>query len=118
MKEKNSKELEGLISQMLKPLKGLSGFNIIPFDLNDEKDKFLLQALIKVAKISGQNINKKGIIRNRPNEVGNDIEPFVKKALNDCKFTANIPLTINGKHKASGCPDIEFVDTFGRTNYL
>lgn len=122
-----SKELEGVISQMLKPLKGislnviiegLSGHKIIPFDLEDEKDNELLEILKKVAKKAGKEVNKTGIIRSRPNEVGNDIEQFVKDALNEFKLQASTPLTINGIHKSTGYPDIEFIDNYSRTNYL
>ena len=31
---------------------------------------------------AGKEINKTGILRPRPNEVGNDIEPYVRNALN------------------------------------
>ncbi len=127
MKQKNSKELDGIISQMLKPLKGislniviegLSGCKIIPFDIKNKKDVALLETLKKVSKKAGKEVNKTGILRSRPNEVGNDIEPFVKDALNEFKMQASTPLTINGKHKSTGYPDIEFVDSNGRTNYL
>lgn len=122
-----SKELEGLIAKMLKPLKGislnvviegLSGKKILPFDKNDEKDKTLLQNLIIVARTTLSKINEKSIIRPRPNEVGNDIEPFVKEALVEIGYNAETPKTKNGKHKSSGYPDIVFVDEFNRTNYL
>jgi len=98
---KISKELEGVIDQMLKPLKGLSfnivieglsGFKVIPFDKNDYKNKSVLEKLKNVAKIAEQKINKKGILRPRPNEVGNDIEPFVKDALNEIEYKANTPI--------------------------
>jgi len=127
MKQKNSKELDGIISQMLKPLKGislniviegLSGYKIIPFDIKNKMDVDLLNTLKKVAKKAGREVNKTGIIRSRPNEVGNDIEPFVKNALNEFKMPATTPQTITGKHKSTGYPDIEFVDSNGRTNYL
>jgi len=124
---KISEELEGVIAQMLKPLKGLqfnvvieglSGFKIIPYDNSDTKDITLLKNLIKVAEIVGHSINKQGIFRPRPNEVGNDIEPFIKDALNKIGYKANTPITKSGKKKSQGYPDIEFIDEFGRINYL
>lgn len=124
---KTSKELEGVIVQMLQPLKGLSfnivieglsGFKVIPFDKNDAKDKAILEKLQKAAKIAGQKINKNGILRTRPNEVGNDIEPFVKEALNEVGYKANIPTTKYGKKKSTGYPDIEFIDEYGQINYI
>lgn len=123
----NSKELEGVISQMLKPLKGislgvviegLSGHKIVPFDKSNQKDITLLAKLEQVAVNTGKAVNKKGIVRPRPNEVGNDIEPFVKAALNKVKYKSGTPTTADGKHKSMGYPDIEFTDEYGRTNYL
>ena len=124
---KVSNELEGVIAQMLKPLKalhfsivieGLSGFKVTPFDNSDSKDKAVLEKLIKAVKVAGENVNKNTILRPRPNEVGNDIEPFIKEALREIGYKANTPSTKGGKMKSTGYPDIEFVDEFGRINYL
>ncbi len=125
--KKISKELEGVISQMLKPLKGLplgivieglSGYKAIPFNNRSSRDRKVLSVLIRCADDVLKEVNKKGILRPRPNEVGNDIEPFVKKALNSLGYQADTPMAINGKKKATGYPDIEFIDEFGRSNYL
>lgn len=127
MSESRMEKLENVIKQMLTPLKGIpldlviesiSGKKIIPFNKNDKKDEQLLQKLIKVAKNTGKEINRKGIKRSRPNEVGNDIEAFVKDALNEIGYNAETPLTTRGVRKSTGYPDIEFVDEFNRTNYL
>lgn len=112
---------------MLKPLKGislnvviegLSGCKIIPFDKKNKNDIKLLEILKKVAIKAGSEVNKDGIKRSRPNEVGNDIEPYVKDALNKFDMKASTPMTINGKHKSTGYPDIEFIDGNGRINYI
>ncbi len=127
MNGKISNELEGIISQMLKPLKGLSlgivieglsGFKAIPFDRTNEQDIEVLNKLKEIAEIVLNTVNENGILRPRPNEVGNDIEPFVKNALNIVNYYADTPKTANGKKKSTGYPDIEFKDTFGRINYL
>lgn len=127
MDDKYIQQLENVIKQMLTPLKdipfnlvieGISGYKVIPFDEKDEKDKKLLLKLIEIAKIAGDNINKTGIIRTRPNEVGNDIEPFVKKAITTLGYRSSTPLAKSGKKKAMGYPDIEFWDEWGRNNYL
>ncbi len=127
MGKKISRELEGVISQMLKPLKGLplsivieglSGYKAIPFNNRSKKDKKVLNILKKCADNVFNEVNEKGIFRTRPNEVGNDIEPFVKSALNRYNYNADTPTTINGKKKSTGYPDIEFIDEFGRINYL
>jgi hypothetical protein len=127
MSKKISTELEGVISQMLKPLKGLplgivieglSGYKAIPYNEGNSKDKQVLKVLKKCADNVLKEVNKKGILRRRANEVGNDIEPFVKNALNSFDYTADTPVTISGKKKSTGYPDIEFIDEFSRTNYL
>lgn len=119
--------LEDIIKQMIKPLKGipfklvieaLSGYKIIPFNKENEKDKKVLRKLIEVAINSGKKINKKGIKRPRPNEVGNDIEPIVKSVLTKLGYKADTPKTENGNKKTTGYPDIEFIDEFRRINYL
>ena len=127
MNEKYTRQLEKIIKQMLVPLKGIplnlviesiADCKIIPFDENNENDKIILKKLIEVAELAGKEINKKGILRTRPNEVGNDIEPFIKNALNEIGFKAYTPLTQSGKKKSTGYPDIEFIDEFGEINYL
>lgn len=58
--------------------------------------------------MAGREINRKGIPRSRPNEVGNAIEHFVKEATNSFDLYAEIPKCTNGKKKATGYPDILF----------
>ena len=127
MNKNISKELEGIIAQMLKPLKGLplgvvieglSGHKARPFNRSNLEDKKVLIVLKKVAEDVLREVNKKGILRPRPNEVGNDIEPFVKNALNKYNYKADTPKTTSGKKKSTGYPDIEFIDEFKRYNYL
>ena len=126
-KEKYTLKLENIIKQMLKPLKGIPfslviegicGCEVIPFNKRDPKDVNLLKMLTIVAKQAGNAINKEGIRRPRPNEVGNDIEPFIKKALITQGCKATTPSTKAGKQKTTGYPDIIFEDKYGRTNYL
>lgn len=125
--DKISKELEGVISQMLRPLRGLSlnivieglaNKKVIPFERNDTKDIIVLETLKKVADNVLYEVNKSGIERPRPNEVGNDIEPYVKQSLIKFGYKADTPLTLNGKRKATGYPDIEFQDKDSRWHYI
>ncbi len=126
-KDKYTEGLEEVVKQMLVPYKKipfnlvievLSGCNIIPFNNKDKKDIVLIKKLIKAVSAAGENFNKNGVLRSRPNEVGNDIESFVKQALNDIKYKAGTPLTSKGGKKSTGYPDIEFTDEFHRVNYL
>ena len=125
MNEEYTKRLENVIKQMLTPLKdiplrlvieAISGYKILPFDPTDRKDLTMLDNLIKACNLAGKKVNVKGISRTRPNEVGNDIEPFVKDALRSVGYHADAPKTKSGGKKTAGYPDIEFVDEFGRTN--
>lgn len=127
MSDDYTKKLEDVIKQMLAPLKDvplklvievIAGCRIIPFDDHDKMDFRLLEDLKKSAAIAGAEFNKLNVARPRPNEVGNDIEPFIINALNKVGCKATVPLTATGKKKSAGYPDIEFVDNSGRTNYL
>lgn len=127
MKDEYTRNLENIIKQMLIPLKGIplslviesiSNHKIIPFNFSDEKDVIVLNNLKKVAEIAGKNINENGIKRSRPNEVGNDIEEYIRNALNLLNYQAETPKTEKGKKKSTGYPDIEFVDEFNRNHYL
>ena len=75
--------LENIIKQMLTPLKDIpfnlviesvSGKKVIAFDFKNSEHKELLRLLRQTALQSGKAINETGILRPRPNEVGNDIE--------------------------------------------
>ncbi len=127
MEKGYTKRLESIIKQMLRPLKdipfglvieSISGSKVVLFNKKNKKDLELLEDLKRVARNAAQEMNKKGIKRRRTNEVGNDIEPFVKNALNKEGCRADRPLTRSGKKKSAGYPDLEFVDKRGRTHYL
>jgi len=121
------RKLEAAVKQMLKPLKNIpfklviesiSGHTIIPFDWQDKHDKELLEGLKKAAALAGKRVNEKPIIRPRPNEVGNDIESYVKDALLEFGFEAETPRSKSGQKKSAGYPDICFLDKDKRPNYL
>jgi hypothetical protein len=127
MNKEYIKNLENIIKQMLTPLKNvplklvieaLSGHTILPFDSKNGHDCAVLDKLTAVASLAGNRINAAGIKRSRPNEVGNDIEPFVKTALKELGYQSDTPLTKSGKKKSTGYPDIEFTDELGRNHYL
>lgn len=111
------KKLENVIKQFLIPLKNipfnlviesLSGKKVIPFDFYNEEDNSLLDILKKVALDAGRQINQEGIKSKRPNEVGNYIESFVKKALKKHNLNPEVPTGTTGKKKSTGYPDIIF----------
>jgi len=117
MDEKYVRKLEEVIKQMIQPLKNvpfnlvievLSGHRVIFFDENNPEHKEVLQVLEEVGEIAGRNIKNTGIKRARPNEVGNDIEEFVKDAFKEKGISAETPTTRSGRKKSTGYPDIVF----------
>ncbi|MBI4656568.1 MAG: hypothetical protein HY746_07470 [Elusimicrobia bacterium] len=109
--------LEKVIKQMLAPLKDIpfnlvietmTGKKVISFNFENPEHAGVLELLKQTALISGNAINKAGISRPQPNEVGNDIEPFIKNALNSLKLNANVPTGPSGNKKNTGYPDILF----------
>lgn len=109
--------LENLIKQMRTPLKdipfnlvieSMTGKKVISFDFENSEHKDVLELLKQVALQAGNAINTTGILRPRPNEVGNDIEPIIKKALTDLNLNAEVPSGPSGSKKATGYPDILF----------
>jgi hypothetical protein len=111
------KRLENIIKQMLQPLKdipfnlvieAMTGKKVLSFDFSNQEHKEVLELLKTAAINAGKEINKTGILRSRPNEVGNDIEPYVRRALNNLGLNADIPTGPSGHKKTTGYPDIIF----------
>ncbi len=112
---------------MLKPIKNiplklviesLTGHSIVSFDKDKKENIELLQNLIQVANSSLKEINRTPILRTRANEVGNDVENFVKESLIQIGYNADTPLTKSGTRQSTGYPDIEFMDKYNRVVYL
>ncbi len=112
-----TKRLENVIKQMLQPLKdipfnlvieSMTGKKVISFDFAKSDHQKILSLLKQAALNAGKEINKTGILRPRPNEVGNDIEPYVRNALNLMDINADIPIGPSGHKKSTGYPDILF----------
>lgn len=112
-----TKKLENVIKQMLQPLKDIpfnlvietmTGKKVMSFDFTKSDHQKVLDLLKQSALIAGKEINKTGILRPRPNEVGNDIESYVRNALNLLGLNADIPVGPSRHKKAMGYPDILF----------
>ncbi len=111
------KKLEDVIKQMLQPLKNIpfnlvieamTGKKVLSFDFKNNEHKKVLEKLKEVAMLAGKDINQNGILRPRPNEVGNDIEKFVKDAFRKLNLEADVPTCPSGSKKSTGYPDIIF----------
>ncbi|MGC9036161.1 MAG: hypothetical protein ACP5K7_10060 [Verrucomicrobiia bacterium] len=122
--EEYTKKLENVIKQMLQPLKdipfnlvieAMTSKKVISFDFKKQDHQEVLKLLKQSAVNAGKEINKTGILRPRPNEVGNDIEPYVRNALNSLGLKADVPIEPSGHKKAMGYPDILF--WFNKTPY-
>ncbi|MBM3249215.1 MAG: restriction endonuclease, partial [Candidatus Omnitrophica bacterium] len=125
--KKYIQELEAILSKCLAPIKdipfpiaikALSGCRVLSFDKNSSFDQELVGLMAKAAQIAGAKASNVGIYTDRPNEAGNKIEPFVKKALYELGIQADTPRAKSGRRKATGYPDIEITDKHGRTAYL
>jgi hypothetical protein len=112
-----TKRLENIIKHMLTPLKdipfnlvieAMTGKKVLSFDFRNANHQRVLDLLKSAALKAGLAINRTGILRPRPNEVGNDIEPYVKSALNSLDLNADIPTGPKGRKKSTGYPDILF----------
>jgi hypothetical protein len=86
----------------------MTGKKVISFDFAKSDHQKILSLLKQAALNAGKEINKTGILRPRPNEVGNDIEPYVRNALNLLDINADIPIGPSGHKKSTGYPDILF----------
>ena len=79
------------------------------FDVSIEANKAVLQTLITAMKEAGKAVQTTPIVRPRPNEVGNDMEPFVIAALKTHGFAAAAPKTKGGLGKSTGYPDVKII---------
>ena len=126
-KDQYIKNLEEAVNVFMQPLrnirfsvaiKAMSGCSVLSFKNKSINHRKLLVLMIKAMRLAGTKASEAGIFTARPNEAGNKIEPFVKKALRDVGLQAETPVAASGKRKATGYPDIEISDKQGRVTYL
>jgi hypothetical protein len=119
--------LEAALAQLLQPLRNipfstvvrsLSGHSIVPMDPSDANDARLIEAMSAAARLCGKEVRRNPILRPRPNEVGNDIEPYVMRAVVAAGLKCERPTTAGGMLKSTGYPDILVFDHLGRPTYL
>lgn len=119
--------LEQALAQMLKPVKGipfsvivksLAGCQVIRIDRADQADVELLERLQKTIQFCATELRSSPIRRPRPNEVGNDVEAYVMRALPKAGLTATRPTSQAGLGKSTGYPDILIRDRQNRNTYL
>jgi hypothetical protein len=121
------KLVEQALAQMLKPIRNipfsiivqaLAERLVIPIDKADRNDVELLDKLQQTIHFCAAELKSHPIRRPRPNEVGNDVEAFVMRALPKTGLTAARPTSKAGFGKSTGYPDILIRDAQNRDTYL
>ena len=97
-------------------VRALTGRRIIPLDA--ESDAALLVRLRRAMSRAAERAHHEGLRARRPNEAGNAIEVYVKSALRDEGFAADVPRTSSGRRQAAGYPDVQVTHGESRTIYL
>jgi len=120
------KKLEDALAKFIKPIKGLPfeviikalcNTAVLEFDPSNKDSQEQLKAIRTAMQHVCKTVQEKPIQRPRPNEVGNDMEPFVINALRDLGLNANAPKTNSGKGKSTGYPDVR-IETDGYPIYF
>ncbi|MCX7899378.1 MAG: hypothetical protein N2444_04730 [Methylocystis sp.] len=110
---------EAELARVLQPLKELpftevarapSNQTILPVNRESEDDRALIGQSEKAIQACAIELKQQPIRRPRPNEVGNDAESYVMRALAGMGYKVQRPLSKAGKGKATGYPDILFYD--------
>lgn len=91
---------------------------IIHINKADPADSNLLQRLGESIPLCAGDLQANPIRRPRPNEVGNDIEAYVMRALLKVGLKAARPTSKAGFGKSTGYPDILIWDEANRATYL
>jgi hypothetical protein len=119
--------LERTLAQMLKPVRGipfsvivksLAECEVIQIDKSNPADMDLLKRLERAIQACAAELKSNPIRRPRPNEVGNDVEAYVMRALAQVGLTASRPTSRAGIGKSTGYPDIILRDQPNRATYL
>lgn len=115
MSSEREKKLEDVLAQFIKPIKGvpfevvikgLCDVEVVKFDLQIKDNKIIISRISEAMRNACQSVQANPIERPRPNEVGNDMEPFVINSLKAVGLDAATPKTRHGKGKSTGYPDV------------
>lgn len=120
------KRLEAALAQFLQPMKGipfevviqaLCGATVERFDPDAGDNRAALASIVDAMREACRTVQANPIERPRPNEVGNDMEPFVINALKAQGMQAAAPKAKSGRGKTTGYPDVK-IATNGIPIYL
>lgn len=115
MMNEREKRLEEALAQFLRPIRGIP-FEVIiksicetsveAFDPGLPGNQRNLELIVAAARDACRSVQKTPIQRPRPNEVGNDMEPFVIRALKSQGLQAAAARTRGGLGRTTGYPDV------------
>lgn len=126
MTSEREKYLEDVLARFLKPVKGipfevvvksLSAHSVERFDPKAAENMAFLKTLTEAMEAACRTVQQQPIERYRPNEVGNDMEPFVAQALTQLGLPTAPARTKTGKGKTTGYPDLR-IEHEGTPVYL
>lgn len=121
------KMLQSVIRKMLSPIKDVpldviissfTGKEVIKIDFENEKDIRLIDKVKESAKFVFNDLKNNPIEKNRPNEVGNAIEAYIRRALEEVSLRVETPSGASKRKKATGYPDLLVYDEFERPSYI
>ncbi len=124
--EEYVKKLESMIESMLTPLRNipfplvieaLSRHKVVPFNPSDDSDMKLLYKLEEAVKFAGEQMVTNGVHAGRVNEIGNAIEPFVRRGLENYNLHPQTPIGMNNRTQSTGYPDIS-INYNGEVHYI
>ena len=123
MKEDPGGSLAVTLPSLRQPLAGIP-FEVIvqhlyrtsveKFDVEIPENIHTLRLLAQAMQGVCREVQRKPIVQPRPNEVGNDMEPFVIGALRKENLRASRPKATSGRGKSTGYPDVK-ISTSGLT---
>ena len=108
-------QLEQSLLKFLEPIKNipyeiviqsLYSSKVYEFSPDVYENKKILSIMVSALRNVCLAVQKQPIKRSRPNEVGNDMEPFVIEKLNEKGLDAAAPKTKSGKGRSTGFPDV------------
>jgi hypothetical protein len=85
-------------------IEAISGFEVIDWKGEDR------ERLEAAAQETIELINQEGVGANRVNEVGNYVEEYIKRSLENRGFKVATPMAQNGRRRSTGYPDLEVFD--------
>jgi len=112
------KQLEDILAKFLEPakdipfevvIKALYGASVERFDQQTQGNSSTLRKIVKAMRQACRAVQENPIERERPNEVGNDMELFVVDALRGQGMDASPAKTKSGRGKSTGYPDVKIM---------